>query len=326
MTTSTHGIPFDAEQMIEKLAEGTAEGVRELGRRGAVVAVSGGVDSGVAAALSVRGLGREHVLLLRLPERDIGASASDLGLSSPRRSARRATRSRSRPRSRRSAATAAATRRSARSSPTTSPTGSTSSCARRRPAAIIVFSLVVERPDGDRRSSADARRPPTAQLIAATNMKQRVRKLIEYTWADRLGYAVIGTPNRLEYDQGSSSRAATASPTSSRSPSLYKTQVYALARALGLPEAIAARVADDRDLQPAADAGGVLLRPSRTSGWTCSCGAARQRHRAGRAGRRWSASNRRRGRGRLRGDRTPPRRDRYLHAARRARCEPRGAT
>ena len=39
-------------------------------------------------------------------------------------------------------------------------------------------------------------------LIAATNMKQRVRKLIEYTWADRLGYAVIGTPNLLEYDQG----------------------------------------------------------------------------------------------------------------------------
>ena len=33
-------------------------------------------------------------------------------------------------------------------------------------------------------------------------MKQRVRKLIEYTWADPLGYAVIGTPNLLEYDQG----------------------------------------------------------------------------------------------------------------------------
>ena len=40
------------------------------------------------------------------------------------------------------------------------------------------------------------------ELLAATNMKQRVRKLLEYTWADRLGYAVVGTPNLLEYDQG----------------------------------------------------------------------------------------------------------------------------
>ena len=54
--------------------------MRELGRRGAVVAVSGGVDSGVSAALAVRALGPKHVLLLRLPERDIGQGASDLGL------------------------------------------------------------------------------------------------------------------------------------------------------------------------------------------------------------------------------------------------------
>lgn len=39
-------------------------------------------------------------------------------------------------------------------------------------------------------------------LLSATNMKQRARKLVEYTWADRLHYAVAGTPNLLEYDQG----------------------------------------------------------------------------------------------------------------------------
>ncbi len=40
------------------------------------------------------------------------------------------------------------------------------------------------------------------QIVAATNFKQRTRKMVEYFHADRLNYAVIGTPNRLEYDQG----------------------------------------------------------------------------------------------------------------------------
>ncbi len=40
------------------------------------------------------------------------------------------------------------------------------------------------------------------QIVAATNFKQRIRKTVEYFHADRLNYAVIGTPNRLEYDQG----------------------------------------------------------------------------------------------------------------------------
>ena len=51
-----------------------------FGRRGAVVAVSGGVDSGVVAGLCARGLGSARVLCLRLPERDVGDSSSDLGL------------------------------------------------------------------------------------------------------------------------------------------------------------------------------------------------------------------------------------------------------
>ena len=45
-----------------------------------MLGVSGGVDSGVCAALAVRAFGPKHVLLLRMPERDIGQGASDLGL------------------------------------------------------------------------------------------------------------------------------------------------------------------------------------------------------------------------------------------------------
>ena len=74
------GVPFDAAACLDRLAEETAAAIRRLRRRGAVVAVSGGVDSGVVAGICVRALGPEHVLCLRLPERDIGGTSSDLGL------------------------------------------------------------------------------------------------------------------------------------------------------------------------------------------------------------------------------------------------------
>ena len=73
------GVPFDAAACLAGLIEETATAIRRLRRRGAVVAVSGGVDSGVVAGICVRAVGPEHVLCLRLPERDIGDSSSDLG-------------------------------------------------------------------------------------------------------------------------------------------------------------------------------------------------------------------------------------------------------
>ena len=111
---------------------------------------------------------------------------------------------------------------------------------RSAPGGVVVFALVIEKPDGSR----EEQRIPAAtyrKLIAATNMKQRVRKLIEYTWADALGYAVIGTPNRLEYDQGFFVKGGDGLADVKPIAHLYKTQVYALARHLGLPAAIAER-------------------------------------------------------------------------------------
>ncbi len=99
------------------------------------------------------------------------------------------------------------------------------------------YRVVTEDPDGNRRTE---RLTVQAYLetVAATNFKQRIRKTMEYYHADRLNYAVIGTPNRLEYDQGffvkNGDGAADVKPIAH----LYKTQVYAMARHLGLPEEI----------------------------------------------------------------------------------------
>jgi len=100
--------------------------------------------------------------------------------------------------------------------------------------------IVVQRPDG---SEETCRMPPDAYraLLAATNMKQRVRKLLEYSWADRLSYAVVGTPNLLEFDQGFFVKGGDGLADVKPIARLYKTQVYALARELGLPPGVAER-------------------------------------------------------------------------------------
>ena len=79
------------------------------------------------------------------------------------------------------------------------------------------------------------------QMVAATNFKQRVRKMMEYYHADRLNYAVAGTPNRLEYDQGFFVKLGDGSADVKPIAHLYKSQVYALAEYLGVPEEIRRR-------------------------------------------------------------------------------------
>ena len=236
-----------------------------------MVAVSGGVDSGVCAALAVKGLGPEHVLCLRLPEKDVGDSSSDLGLElaemlgarteefpitaaleglgcyEARDEAIRAVFGEYEPSWR---------HKLVRSSPS---------------GGMIVFSLVVQRPDG---TEERRRMPPAAyrDLLAATNMKQRVRKLVEYTWADRLGYAVIGTPNLLEYDQGFFVKGGDGLADVKPIAGLYKSEVYALARELGLPEGIAGRSPTTETFSlPQTRRSSTSA--TRTSAWTRSCAA-----------------------------------------------------
>ena len=231
---------FDPAKEIARIASATSQAVRRQGRRGIVVAVSGGIDSSVVAGLSARALGPEHVLCLRLPERDVGDSSSALGLE---------------------LAEALGTRTA--EEPITAALEGLG-CYRRRDEAIravfpdyepgwrhklvrsaptggvIVFSLVVEREDG---TTEERRMPagPYRDLLAATNMKQRVRKLMEYSWADKLSYAVAGTPNLLEYDQGFFVKGGDGLADVKPIAHLYKGQVYELADELGLPEAIRAR-------------------------------------------------------------------------------------
>jgi NAD+ synthase len=213
-------------------------------RKGIVVGLSGGVDSSVVAALSARALGRAQVLALLMPERDSSPTSLELGklvadhfgipvvvedlaaaleaLGCYRRQDE-AIRS---------------------VFPDYDPTRGYR-CKLTLPSVVesdrlSVFTLTVRAPDGRERSS---RMTPDAyrQLVAATNFKQRLRKTMEYYHADRLGYVVGGTPNRLEYDQGFFVKQGDGAADVKPIAHLYKTQVYALAAHLGVPEIVRTR-------------------------------------------------------------------------------------
>ena len=102
------------------------------------------------------------------------------------------------------------------------------------------FHLVAQSPGGEMH---DVRMPlpEYLQIVAATSFKQRTRKMIEYFHADRLNYAVVGTPNRLEYDQGFFVKGGDGAADLKPIAHLYKTQVYQLAHYLGVPASITSR-------------------------------------------------------------------------------------
>lgn len=103
-----------------------------------------------------------------------------------------------------------------------------------------LFSIVAQAPDD---TILKKRLPLKSYLgiVAATNFKQRTRKMLEYYHADRLNYAVAGTPNRLEYDQGFFVKNGDGAADIKPIAHLYKSQVYQIAEYLEIPEEIRKR-------------------------------------------------------------------------------------
>ncbi len=244
-----HWLGFDSANAVEGIPRKIREIVSStLLRRGCVVAVSGGIDSSVCAALATLAMGKEKMFALVLPERDSSPRSKELGVQLCKHLG------------------------ILYEIKDIASTLEAIGCYQLRDDAIrsvfpdygegwknkIVisqnllesdrinfFKMVVENPQGERME----KRLPVSdylQIVASTNFKQRIRKTLEYFHADRLNYAVVGTPNRLEYDQGFFVKNGDGASDIKPIAHLYKSQVYELANYLGLPKAIC-------DAQPTTD-------------------------------------------------------------------------
>lgn len=213
-----------------------------LRRRGAVVGMSGGIDSSVVAALCTRALGKDRVVGLLMPERDSSDDALRLGRMLAERLGIRHVVENVAP----ALAGLGCYDRQLEAIRMAVPEyGEGWRCKLSIPSLLEgdrlnITMLTVADPQGNQRV---VRMPPAAylQMVAATNFKQRTRKMMEYYHADRLGYAVAGTPNLLEYDQGFFVKQGDGAADFKPIAHLYKTQVYGLAAHVGVPEEIRSR-------------------------------------------------------------------------------------
>ncbi len=241
MNFDRSALRLDAAAESDRIAGAMRGQVRELRRKGLVLGLSGGIDSSVCAALAVRALGPQRVVGLCMPEADSDPDSLRLGRELAQHLGIRC------------------------EVEDIAPALGALRCYERRDAAVAevvpgftpdwkfkivlpgpehqglnFYSVVARAPDG---REVRQRLTLTAYLaiVAATNFKQRVRKMVEYHWADRLHYAVIGTPNRLEYDQGFFVKQGDGAADLKPIAHLYKTQVYQLAEFLGVPDEIRRR-------------------------------------------------------------------------------------
>ncbi len=97
------------------------------------------------------------------------------------------------------------------------------------------------------------------QIVAASNFKQRTRMSMLYYHAEALHYAVVGTPNKHEQEQGFFVKYGDGAGDVMPIGNLYKTQVYQLAEYLGVPKAIIRQNPNNRYIFSRADPGGILL-------------------------------------------------------------------
>jgi NAD+ synthase len=230
---SIDALKIDYDKEAQKVAQVLHQSLKQFRKKGVVVALSGGIDSSVVGGLCVRALGKDRVFGLLMPEKDSSSEtlklsrliAEHLGIQTAHEDITDILES-----------VGCYRRRDEAIKGIIPEYGPDYKCKIVLPGVMDedtyrIFSVIVQSPDG---KQTKARLTPQAYLgiVAATNFKQRTRKMLEYYHADRLNYAVTGTPNRQEYDQGFFVKLGDGAAAIKPIAHLYKPQVYQMARFL----------------------------------------------------------------------------------------------
>ncbi|MEE9460790.1 MAG: NAD(+) synthase [Bacteroidales bacterium] len=246
-------VPFSKDLLILKDVESVVNDIvakmqkdvhQTLMRRGAVVGISGGIDSSVSVALSVKAFGADKVFGVMLPEKESSSDSADFA--------------------------AILARKLGIETVTENITGALAGfqCYERRDEAVKrvfpeytpethkmkigisgknlsqylppVFIVTIIDQDGVSKSE-NLPSGEFLQIMASSDFKQRSRMSMLYYHAERLHYAVIGTANKHEVDQGFFVKYGDGGVDLFPIGKLYKGQVYQLAEYLGVPEEIITR-------------------------------------------------------------------------------------
>ena len=230
-----------ANKIIHKLQQDVMHNLKRLG---AVVGTSGGIDSSVCLALSAKAFGPEKVLGIMMPEKDSSPESEELAKELAGKFGVKTIKE------------------------DITPAVSGFKCYERRDEAVRrvfpeynpktykmkigikqsglsnnlppVFSLTIIDNNGNQKDKILPVKE-YLQIVAASNFKQRSRMSILYYHAESLHYAVIGTPNKHEQEQGFFVKYGDGGADVMPIGNLYKTQVYQLAKYLGVPKAIIER-------------------------------------------------------------------------------------
>ncbi|NDP27147.1 MAG: NAD(+) synthase [Flavobacterium sp.] len=236
---------YDIETVVDSICTKLKDDViHVLRRKGGVVGISGGIDSSVTLALAVRAFGADNLIGVMLPEKDSSPEsrmlaqklADKFGVKTVVEDISAALQG-FQCYSRRDEAVK-------RVIPAFNP--QTDKMKIGIPTEIIeknlppIFHVTVIYSDG----THENKRLPVneyLQIVAASNFKQRCRMSMLYYYAETLHYAVLGTPNKHEVEQGFFVKYGDGGADVMPIGDLYKTQVYQLAHYLGVPEEIIRR-------------------------------------------------------------------------------------
>jgi len=230
------------ENVVNSIVKKMQEDVlNKLRRKGGVVGISGGIDSSVCFALAVKAFGPENVLGIMLPEKDsspdseklAGDLAKTFGVKAIKEVITSAL-SGFRCYERRDEAVKNVF-------PEYDPQTYTMKIGIKQSGLFSklppIFTLTIV----DGKGNSKEKHLPVneyLQIVAASNFKQRTRMSMIYYHAENLHYAVIGTPNKHEQEQGFFVKYGDGGADIMPIGNLYKTQVYQLAEYLGVPKEI----------------------------------------------------------------------------------------
>ncbi len=232
----------DVQATCDKIVQKLRHDVLDvLNRKGAVVGISGGIDSSATLALAVKAFGSENVLGIMLPEKD---SSPDSKAFAQKLADKFGVKTLVEDITATLDGFACYKRRDeamARVFPEYNPATYKSKISIKQNVLKqnipSVFSLTIIDKDGNQKSKVLPIKE-YLQIVAASNFKQRSRMSMLYYHAEALHYAVIGTPNKHEVEQGFFVKYGDGGADVMPIGDLYKNQVYQVAIHLGVPQEI----------------------------------------------------------------------------------------